>query len=187
MRTLFLDVNYPIQSKLFDPPTRADVGESAVATSAKLDKPRRQFTLQTWDQLLRDQVENIRNEIHSGRITGVFWFDGGPWGDVTENIFIGEGNSFQKEFPMPFDNVFAPSWLIYVNGVLNTNWTMKEQAGILVFTSAPTGRITGNGKRKFRVVLEDQSESILDETQHHQSVFGIGSIILREVQATSVF
>lgn len=188
MRATFLDVSYPLESNLLDPPIRSAMGDSALSTGRKLEKPRRQFVITiAGEYLLSGQMELLRNAIHSARITGVMWYDGGSWNEITEPIWIADGNSVQTEFLMPFDNVYAPSWILYENGVINTGWTMKEQSGVVVFNTAPTGRITGKGKRKFRVVMEDQSDVILKETQHHQQVFSMGTITLREVQAVNIF
>jgi hypothetical protein len=161
VRGLFFDINFPMDSNLVDPGIRASIGNSVVSTGIRYEKPRRRFVIRTWDSLLKEQIAILRNEIHAARVTSVLWFDGGSYGDIIEPIFISEGNGLQTEFAMPVDNVFAPSWLIYVNGVLNTAWSMREQSGILVFAVAPTGRITGKGKRKFRVILEDEGDSLL--------------------------
>jgi hypothetical protein len=191
MRTLFLDIKHPIESRLLDPSTSDDLGGAAKTIHKKLQKPIREFSLEPWDQLLRDQMEVIRNEVHAGRITGVFWLDGDQYGDITEPIFIADGNGVQTEFPMPFDNIFAPSWIIYEDGVAITNWTMKEESGILVCGTAPSGRLTGIGKRKFRVIFRDSSESILSETQLYSSdtdgVYALQNpITLLEVEATNI-
>jgi len=191
MRTLFLDVKRPVESRLLDPSTAEDLGGAAKSINKKLYKPVREFSLEPWDQLLRTQMEIIRNEIHAGRITGVFWLDGDQYGDITEPIFIAEGNGVQTEFPLPFDNVFAPSWVIYVNGVVYTNWTMQEESGVLVCGTAPTGRITGKGKRKFRVIMQNSSESILSESQLYSNdpdgVYALQNpLVFLEVEATNI-
>lgn len=166
MRALFLDVNRPLESKLLDPGGNEDLGSGgAVSLSRKLDRPIREFTIKSWDVLLKTQIEIIRNEIHAGRITGVFWTDGDQYGEITEPIYIADGNGNQTQFTMPFANVFAPSWKIWVGQVLTTAWTMDEEPGVITFTSAPTGRITGIGKRKFKVIMVDNSDSILTESQ----------------------
>ncbi len=188
MRTLFLDAQRPINSRLLDPPNKQNLGSGTISISQKLEKPMREFSIKSWDQLLRDQIEIIRNEIHAGRITAVAWFDGDQWGDITEPIFIGEGNGAQLEFPMPFDNCFPPSWKIWVNQTLNTSWSMSGD--ILTFTAAPTGRITGIGKRKFRVIVVDNSDAIMSEeqilTSNEEGVYSMEPLVFQEVRATSI-
>jgi hypothetical protein len=191
LRCLFLEVNRPLDSKLLDPVGNEDLGSGgAVSLSKKLDRPIREFTVKSWDQLLRSQIEMIRNEIHAGRITGVFWTDGDQYGDITEPIFIADGNGSQTQFVMPFANVFAPSWKIWVGQALTTTWTMDEEPGVITFTSAPTGRITGLGKRKFRVVMVDNSGSILSESQlvttSTDGAYSMEPIVLREANAVNV-
>ena len=194
MRGLFIDIDYSaggLESRLLDPATRSELGGGAFAINKRLFKPVREFSLKSWDKLFRDQMENIRNEIHSGRITGVFWLDGGQYGEIKEPIFIGEADGQRTEFPMPVDNCFAPSWKIYINGVLNTSWTMAEESGVLIFSTAPTGRVTGTGKRKFRVIIIDDSDSILAENQVYTNKTGDGvysqtAIKLLEVEAVNV-
>lgn len=190
MRTLYLDIERPMDTRLLDPSNSEKVGGPVLTINTSFTKPMREFTIRSWNTLLKDQMEIIRNEVHAGRISGVFWFDGEAYGDITEPIYIGDGNNSQTEFPMPFDNVFAPSWEIKVNNVLNTGWTMYEQSGVLVFTSAPTGRITGTGKRKFRVVMTPNSDSLLGESQLYSrsddGVYTMQPITLTEVQAVNI-
>lgn len=192
MRTLFLDVIRPIDSKLLDPSQSDDLGSGgAISRSPKYDRPIREFSLKSWDTILRDQMEIIRNEIQAGRITGIFWLDGDQYGEITEPIFIGEGNSSQTQFVMPFPNVFAPSWKIWDGRTLKTDWTMDEEPGVITFTSAPIGRLTGIGKRKFRVVIVDSSDSILSESQLYtntdgEGVYSMQPIIFREANGVNI-
>lgn len=193
MRALFLDPIRPITSKLLDPSQSSDLGGGgAVSISKKLDRPIREFSVASWDTLLKTQMELIRNEIQAGRISGVFWLDGDQYGETTEPIFIAEGNGSQKQFVMPYPNVFAPSWKIWDGIDLITDWTMDEEPGVLVCTTAPSGRITGIGKRKYRVIMIDSSGSILSETQLYSriddsaGVYSMEPIILREANGVSV-
>ena len=189
MRCLFLDIQRPAASKLTDPSNAQDLGSGNVSISRRFEKPMREFSLKSWERLFRDQMEIIRNEIHAGRITAIANFDGDQWGNITEPIFIAEGNGSQLEFPMPFDNCFPSSWKIWVGQTLNTAWTMPGD--VLTFSSAPTGRITGIGKRWFRVRMVDNSDSVLGESQVYTNTDGDGvyemeDITLREVQGTSI-
>ena len=193
IRALFLDPVRPINSKLLDPSQSADLGGGgAVSISKKLDRPIREFSIKSWDTLLRTQMELIRNEIQAGRISGVFWFDADQYGETTEPIFIGEGNSSQLQFVMPYPNVFAPSWKIWDGSTLVTDWTMDDEPGVITFTSAPSGRITGMGKRKYRVIMIDSSGSILSETQLYSrssdgaGVYSMEPIVLREANGVNI-
>ena len=190
MRTLWLDCQRPIDSKLLDPSSSDRIGGAALSINKRFAKPMREFSLKSWDTLLADQMEIIRNEVHAGRISGVFWLDGDAWGNITEPVYINDADGVQLQYPMPYDNVFAPSWKIYINGILNTGWTMHEQTGVLVFTTAPTGRITGTGKRKFRVVINENSEAILSESQIYSSrtdgVYSMNALVLMEVEGVNV-
>jgi hypothetical protein len=190
MKALFIDVQRPIESRLLDPATTEAVGDAVITRSARLPKPRREFTLKSWDTLLATQAELIRNGIHASRITSVFWFDGDKYAEIEERIFIGEGNGSQLEFPLPYNNVFPSSWKIYVNETLNTGWTMRKDSGVIVFSSAPSGRISGLGKHKFRVVMVDESDSILSESQIYSSdqgqVYELAPITLLEVEGVNV-
>lgn len=191
MKAVFIDVQRPIESKLIDPNSSSqNVGDSAISRLALLTKPRREFTFKSWDTLMGPQAEIIRNWIHMARITGVFALDGDHYGIIEEPIFIAEGNGVQKEYPLPFDNVYPSSWKIWVGTTLNTGWTMKPNSGILVFSSAPTGRITGIGKRWFRVAFDDQEASLLNESQVYSSpedqVYSLQPITLIEVEGVDV-
>jgi len=191
MRALFLDPIRPIGSKLLDPSQSSDLGGSgALSISKKLDRPIREFNIKSWDTLLKTQMEQIRNEIHAGRISGVFWLDGDQYGETEEPIFIAEGNSAQLQFVMPYPNLFAPSWKIWDGTTLVTTWTIDEEPGVITFQSAPTGRITGIGKRKFRVVMVDSSGSILSETQLYShledGVYSMEPITLREANGVAI-
>lgn len=191
MKALFFDLDGPLDSQLIDPSSIDNVGDGIVAIKKKLFKPKREFGLKSWDTLLKDQMEIIRNAVHSYRITAVFYFDGDFYGEITEPIYIADGNNSQLEFPMPFDNVFASSWIIYVNGTIVTNWTMMEEEGVLVFDSAPTGRITGKGKRKFRVIFKPDQTTLLNESQIYRNtsgdaVYSAQPIVLTEVGAVNI-
>ncbi len=191
MKAIFLDIERPMQSRLVDPAISKDLGGGAVSINRRLFKPVREFELKPWEQLLRDQTEILRHIVHESRVTGIFWLDGDQYADIHEPIFIGHGNGVSKEYPMPFNNVFAPSWVIYVNRVPRTDWTMKEEAGILVFSgTAPVGRITGVGKRKFRVIFKPGEDNLLSETQVHttqkgEGVYSIEPIRLIEVEGVN--
>lgn len=185
MRTLLIDAQRPIESRLLDPANKESTGNAAYSISRKYEKPMREFSVKSWDTMLRDQIEIIRNEIHAGRVTATAWFDGDQWGNVRKPIFIAEGDGIQEEFPMPFDNCFPSSWKIWVNQTLTTTWAMVGDT--LIFTSAPSGRITGIGKHKFRVIIVDNAESLLTESQiytntEEQGVYSMTPIVLREVQ-----
>lgn len=191
MKALFLDIQPPLESKLLDPRSTQNLGVGALSLSKKLDRPLREFSAKTWEKLLRDQIQILRNEIHAGRVTGVFFTDGDQYGDIVEPIFISDGNGSQTQFLMPFPYVHAPSWKIWDNQTLKTDWVMDEEVGSITFTAAPVGRITGIGKRKFKVVIIDNSESLLNESQIYKNNSGEGvyehtAIVLREVFGVNV-
>ena len=189
MRALFLEVERPISSKLLDPVQSKRIGDGALSRSASLFKPMREITIKSWDQLLRPQLEKIRNEIAAGRITGTFWLRIDSFGgDMHEPMFIAEGDGVNTQFPMPVNNVYPNSWVITVSGVTVTAWTMT--ADTITFTSAPTGRIEGYGKRKFKVMLQE-SESILEETEIYrndtEAVGSVTPLVFIEVEGVNVF
>jgi len=189
MRALFLDIERPIESRLLDPSSSEKLGQGATSRSASLAKPIREFTLKSWDTLLLAQAEKIRNEIHAARITGVFWLFINGYNEATEPIFIGQGNGSQTEFPAPYNDILAPTWKLYVNQTLTTGWTAPG-GDTFKFISAPTGRITGIGKRKFRVVITENNESILSESQIFSgpdgSVYVIEPLIFTEAEGVNV-
>lgn len=188
MRAMFLDVQRPIGTRLLDPSSTSNLGQGAISRSQSLAKPMREFTIRSWDTLLLEQAENIRNELHAARITGVYWLYIDTYNEATTPIFIGQGNGSQTQFPAPYNDVRRDSWILYVNGTINTGWTVNGD--VFVFSSAPTGRITGIGKRKFRVMLADETESLVSESQLYKgddgSVYNIEPIVLKEVEGVSI-
>jgi hypothetical protein len=186
MRGIFIDIQRPLDSKLIDPLEVNSLGEAAVSLVNKLSKPRREFSIRSWDTLLQSQIEQIRNEIHAGRSTGVFFTDGDIWADITEPMFVANGNGIQKQIPLPVDNIFPSSCSFYDNGVLKTDWTIIRDPATVVFTAAPTGRITFTGKRKFRVVLTANDGSIFSESQLYRNeddgVYNFQPLVFIEVE-----
>jgi len=187
MRAFFIDPQRPIESRLLDPISNEVLGEMVLSLSNKLQKPRREIRINSWDTLLQDQIEQIRNEIHGGRGTGVFFLDGDIWATINYPIFVGNGNGVQTEFPLPINDAFPSSWKFWDNQTLKTDWTMVRDPATVVFTAAPTGRITGTGKRKFRVILQTSDDSIFTETQLYRNttdgVYSMNPLVFLEVEA----
>jgi hypothetical protein len=165
MRAIFIDIQRPLESKLLDPVTSQSLGGMVTSLNIKLDKPRREFNVRSWDTLLHQQMELLRNEIHSGRANGVYWLDGEKYGFIEEPMFVANGNSVQKQFQLPVNNVFPSSCKFWDNQTLKTDWTINSEPAIVTFTSAPTGRITFIGKRKFRVIQKVENDVLLAESQ----------------------
>lgn len=76
-------------------------------------------------------------------------FDGAGFLDVHTPILIGFGNGSDTEFMIPHRNIHAPSSVVYVNGAVNSAWTMVESTGLILFDAAPADKaiITWKGSR----------------------------------------
>jgi hypothetical protein len=189
MRALFIDIQRPLDSKLLDPINSEQLGENAISMSNKLTKPRREFSIRSWDTLLQAQVEQIRNEIHGARSTGVFFIDGDIWAEINEPMFVANGNGIQKQFPLPVDNIFPSSCQFYDNGVAKTDTTFVRDPATVIFTAAPSGRITFTGKRKFRVIMVPSDTGIFNESQlfrdDDDGAYTVQPLVFTEVEAVN--
>ena len=189
MRHLILDPSLPIESRLLDAANTDGLGGGAISRSIGFCKPYREFTIKSWENLLQDQAEIIRNAIHGGRITAVYWLQIAGYDTITEPIFIADGNNVQLEFPTPFNDIYAPSWILKVNQTVVTNWTCVGDT--FVFTSAPSGRITGTGKRRYRVIIQANNDSLLNEQQLFVSdegqVYSLAPVVFTEVEGVNIF
>lgn len=190
MRALFIDIQRPLESKLLDPINQEQIGEGVISMSAKLSKPRREFTVNSWDTLLQAQIEQIRNEIQGARGTAVFYLDGDIWAEINEPMFISNGNGVQKQFPLPVDNIFPSSCKFWDNQTLKTDWTIIRDPATVTFTAAPTGRITFVGRRKFRVINTPSDSGIFNESQLYRNedegAYSMSPLVFLEVEAINI-
>ena len=190
MRAIFIDIQRPLDSKLVDPVNSQSLGGMVMSVNTKLTKPRRDFSIRSWDNLLASQIELLRSDLHGSRSGGVFWFDGDVWSNINEPMFVANGNGSQLQFQLPVDNVFPSSCKFWDNQTLVTDWTMNSDPAIVTFTSAPTGRITFIGKRKFRIMMADNQDTLLSESQlwsdGTDGVYSMQPINFVEVEAVSV-
>lgn len=190
MRAVFIDIQRPIDSKLNDPTNSQSLGGMVMSVNTKLTKPRRDFSIRSWDTLLANQIELIRNDMHSSRSSAVFWLDGDVWANINEPMFVANGNGVQTQFPMPVDNIFASSCKFWDNQTLKTDWTLISDPATVTFTAAPTGRITFIGKRKFRVMLSENQDTLLSESQlwsnSTDGVYSMQPLNFIEVEAVNV-
>lgn len=189
MRAFFIDPQRPIESRLLDPVAAQNLGGASVSLAAKLEKPRREITVKSWDTLLQAQVEQIRNEIHAARSTGVFFVDGDIWATIEYPMFVANGNGVQKQFPLPVNDVFPSSSKFWDDQTLKTDWTMVRDPATVTFTAAPTGRITWIGKRKFRMIIIPSEDSIFNESQLYRNstdgVYSMAPLIFLEVEGVN--
>ena len=187
MRALFIDIQRPLESSLRDPLINNQLGDAAVSIANVYPKPRREFRVKSWDTLFQAQIEQIRNEVHAARSSGTFYVDGDIWAEINYPMFVANGNGVQKQFPLPIDNVFPSSCKFWDDTTLKTDWTMIKDPATVVFTAAPTGRITFTGKHKFRCIMIPAEESIFTESQLYRSteegVYNFSGIVFREVEA----
>lgn len=190
MRAIFIDVQRPLDSKLLDPVDTQSLGGMVTTLTTKLARPRREFGVRSWDTLLHQQIELLRNEIHTGRANGVYWLDGDKYSEINEPMFIGNGNGVQLQFPLPINNVFPSSCKFWDNQTLKTDWTLSTEPAVVTFTSAPIGRITYVGKRKFRVIQKVDNDTILSESQifssDTDSAYTAEPIIFLEVEGVDI-
>jgi hypothetical protein len=60
----------------------------------------------------------------------------------------------------------------------------------VTFATAPTGRITGTGKRKFRVILQTSDDSIFSETQLYRNstdgAYNMSPLSFLEVEGVNI-
>lgn len=190
MRAIFIDIERPLESRLLDPVNMQGLGDMAISVQTKTTRPRREFSIKSWDTLLEQQMELIRNEIHAARAIAVFWLDGDKYADINEPMFVANGNGSQTEFPLPVNNVFPSSCKFWDNQTLKTDWTMISEPAVVSFTAAPTGRITFVGRRKFRVMQRNDNETLLAESQLYSNttdgVYSFQPLNLIEVEGVNV-
>lgn len=163
MRTLLLPPSWPIESNYVAPTRRTEVGSGAYMTQ------RRYFKLYRWFRLgfrANDQYEQERLEelMAFCRLDTPFWFDGAGRGEITTPERFWDGDGVTKEFMLPFNNCFPPSWVFYENGVEKTDWTMVGEVGAITFTTAPEdeSEITGSGIRQFKVKAMGEQDRLFD-------------------------
>jgi hypothetical protein len=181
METLLVDPSYPIQMAPCAPTLKSDVGAAAAAFRRQWPIAYYEFTIplpfdeqETAEALLAFAV------YHQGDTP--FWLDGGHWGAIDNSIFIDFTDGARTQFSLPRRNIFAPSWVLEVNGSINTGWTAVESTGLVIFSSPPAaGRLCGKGRNKFKCVFSFDDRKIYEPEEIYSQIYNDGKLVAREV------
>lgn len=184
MLTLFLTPLYNLPTPVMAATDHAGLGGGTIALRDKWPKSRYEFILKTrFSGRVQAQEFFGFAAIHKG--SRVFWFDGASAGNLEDFIPIVYDESKTQVF-LPNDNIYAPTLVIKVNGVVVSGWTLDESIGLLTFTSAPAANaaIEAKYRCKFKAFLIGSSDPNLYEPV--ETEFGFEQEIrLREMPETA--
>lgn len=182
MMTLFIDPAFPLKMRPQTPTKVARLGAGGLQARRGNTQPFYEFeiTLRLRDQEAADELSGF---LAYHQKDTAMKFDGGPYGDIKQPIFIGYGNGTQTQFFLPRRNVLASSWVLKVNGV-NSAATIDEAAGLATFGAAPplNSLVTGYGRNWFKVIVKpDQGTDLFSIGDMPFNIFDMESLILEEV------
>lgn len=183
MNALLLDPAYPIGLRPIDPTRRDPVGGGAYNTIDQWAKPKNEFTIKCPQNDL-DMAEALYAFYLRHRGSNPFLFDGAGRCEITVPQLFFIGNGTDDEFMLPFENLLAPTWVLYQNDAVmaGSAWTMDEPSGLVTFLSAPAtnAQIKGKGKWMSKCIFWGDGESMFSSEEFASRVFNEG-ITIREV------
>jgi hypothetical protein len=182
MNTLALNPSYPVTMRPLAPTYKGALGSGSRALRRQWQRPYHEFSLGLpfENERLMEQVVAFA-AYHMGDTP--FWFDGVQFGEFRSAVPFAFGDGSTADFYLPRRNVFANSWKIYVNGALNTAWTINESSGLLTFTAAPAdnAQITGLGRCRYKCVFW-YDQQIFEANEIYSRLYDMGRIVLQETQ-----
>lgn len=179
MLTLSSDIYFPCTVTWKDPTLRDPVGAGAYASRRRWARPLAHFKLALpADELA--EAQRIFAFYSLVRGDQSFWFDGGTHGAIKSPQTYWLTDGVKTQYQLPFGNILAPTWKIYVNDVLVTNWTAIESSGVFVFATPPAaGEGAAMGERMFKVQFWGDDD-MFSQTEFFDELFDEG-IELREI------
>lgn len=119
--------------------------------------------------MLAEAYTELREIAHMAGSHASVWFDGGGLVTMSKPWQIAEGDGSRTEFQLPFGYPIESSWQFWDDGVLKTDWTMTHSAdlpagvavGVVTFTAAPAGILTGQGDSMYKCLVGMSDERIV--------------------------
>jgi len=186
VRTLIVNPRLPISCTPQAPTIRSPIGGGQFQARRRATHLFKEFRFNA-QFTSRGDAEDFQAfmQFHQGDTP--FWFDGGDWGDIQTPVHIAFGDGSTTDFYLPRLNCLAPSWVLHVNRVLRTDWTMFEGPGLVSFGAPPpaNAEITGYGRNRFKCVfwfgdtMSPQDEDFEDDLGGR--IYQQQEIVLREV------
>lgn len=158
MFTAYADISHVIPCTLAMPTLKDDLGGGAQQFRRRQTRALRRFELNIADS--PERLDQILGLIENCQGDTPFWFDGGPFGSISEPIIIGTGNGSATDFILPHRHVFVSSAIIYVDHGVFTAWTPLGGDGVTMdairfdAAVAADAQITGKWERKFKCVFD---------------------------------
>jgi len=184
MEILALLKEEPMDVEIMDYVSRTEQGAAAFGARSGSQKQFRKFMISI-PNYLRQQEDMLTSFLGKARGTNRVWFDGGNKGDIQNPQLVDIADGVSTQYMIPYNNVFGPSSIVLVNGVIVTNWTITESTGLLVFTAPPAvnARIEWYGRRKVRcIIVGTDTSTLYKETEVHSlGVYDAGKLVLQEV------
>jgi len=178
---IILNTSNPVKMTAVAPIDSVNLSGGAFSANRKYERPVYKFTLNLTEEL-KEEAMQVFGAMSFLQGDTLFWFDGGENGDISEYITIGLGDAARVDFFVPNRNVYAPSLVVKVNGVVTTAWTFNESTGMITFTSAPAAdsRVEAKYKCRYKAVFTYGADKMYDQIDHFK-YFSERPIQIREV------
>lgn len=174
--------NYdPPEVSIIAPTIKVDLGSGLIQSTRRWKMVRHEFSYQFSVQETA-RAEEFRYAIKFLQGDREILFDGGVFGDLGEPQFIAYGDGSKQQFDLPDSLVHAPSFMLYINGLLYPQWTLDEDAGQLTIGFPPplNASITAQYRRMFKCKILSDDKVIFTQTDNFKFM-STGEIKLREV------
>jgi hypothetical protein len=181
MLTLDLKVNSDLSAPILAPAIQQGLGNGVPFLRRKWAKARHQFK-PVVELASRAEAEQLVGLLRYLQGDTPVWYDGADYGDIQNPILIGYGDRVTTHVFLPHDNVFSASLVVYVNGVVNSDWTLTESTGLLIFGTALAADAVITAKYQWRAkcFIEGVSDPLISYDRQSFGRYKI-TVTLREM------